>query len=261
MTHKIPETDADKHVEERSNITTFSEMMATCRNPTIICLGPLTDLAIFFDDAAISRTHRIKAVLIQGQNIGAEPDPASYNLRCDIIAAGIVFNKCVKRSIPMVLLGKHAAYQAPLGLQHITEIDKSSEALSPWSLRQLVLTTLVEFVREESDMATQTLRNAYKVDRKNLLRGDPSTPVLETRILEEFPYLTVPYDPLCCMALGHIYPSLSRFSVFLTPEPQPSSQPASILCIGTRSSSPPIHGEAALQSLIDTCQISLHRFP
>eukprot|EP01059_Diplonema_ambulator_P002322 TRINITY_DN11981_c0_g1_i1.p1 TRINITY_DN11981_c0_g1~~TRINITY_DN11981_c0_g1_i1.p1 ORF type:complete len:373 (+),score=75.00 TRINITY_DN11981_c0_g1_i1:38-1156(+) len=250
--HEVLTHDLPSYSKDPRNDRTFADVLSACTSPTIVCLGPLTDLASYLKDA-FEPANKIKAVLVQGQSEGTEPDPASYNLRCDIMAARIVFGKCVQNNIKLVLLGKHAAYQAPLHLQHIEEIDSAGTGLNPWTLKELVSITLTEFVRDDSEEASTTLKAAYKIDRESLVQDSPSTPVLVARILSTFPHLTVPYDPLCCMALGHIYPSLAPYAACL---PFESTTPP-ILCIGNTPSSPPINADRALTLLIDTCKIAV----
>lgn len=83
---------------------------------SIAVLAPMTDLA-----KAVQKDPKLFAkvggLYIQGQAIVGKdgklaPDPAAYNLKEDMKAAEIVFG--LQDKVKLTLVGKHAAYQAPL---------------------------------------------------------------------------------------------------------------------------------------------------
>ena len=164
----------------------------------VVCLGPVTDIA-----SNITLKNKPKSLLIQGQATKSlQPDPESYNLRCDIEAAELLFKRGRELNIPIVLLGKYAAYECPIKQEHIEYIKLCRSEL-PWDLRSVVLETLQEFVKDES--SPEILKRAYGVDVRELHKL--SSIPMGTRIWNTFPHLSVPYDPLCCMLLGLVEPT------------------------------------------------------
>eukprot|EP01060_Flectonema_neradi_P008909 TRINITY_DN16376_c0_g1_i1.p1 TRINITY_DN16376_c0_g1~~TRINITY_DN16376_c0_g1_i1.p1 ORF type:complete len:360 (+),score=33.60 TRINITY_DN16376_c0_g1_i1:42-1121(+) len=237
----FPNTDVLTHpvtTDHHPHGTTVT-VTSLIHNAHVICLGPVTDLA-----HSISLKSRPKSFLIQGQvTKDLQPDEESYNLRCDIKAAGMVFEKSKEFNIPVVLLGKYAAYECPVKQVHV-EYLKANTVL-PWDLRNVVLETLREFVSDSG--SGDILKRAYGIDVSEL-RKDVSLPLKE-QIWNTFPHLSVPYDPLCCMLLGIVVPesnTLRAFSREFVAKPAGGN----FITVGNDSSAPAVRNPERMVDLL-----------
>ena len=226
---------------------------------TVICLGPLTDIALLLrkhPQASFADT----TFLIQGQaNADGTPNAEAYNLRCDMPAAQYCFNFFREHNVAVLLLGKHAAYQAPITQQHIEALDGGR---LPWSLQDLVTATLIEFVGDKA--STDILQRAYDVDRGALVVEAARSGVsMGTAIWSTFPHVTVPYDPLCCMLLGMVHGSrLQAQSAGLLDAAErlvwANGSPSSFVAVGNTASSARIDAVSVLDTLFAECRSALH---
>eukprot|EP01063_Lacrimia_lanifica_P024531 TRINITY_DN3240_c0_g4_i1.p1 TRINITY_DN3240_c0_g4~~TRINITY_DN3240_c0_g4_i1.p1 ORF type:complete len:407 (+),score=61.01 TRINITY_DN3240_c0_g4_i1:52-1272(+) len=269
VTHTVPEGDSPP-AEDPVEMATrpASELLAEwCLQATgdlvIICLGPVTDLAQAVADhgEAILSPARIRGLLIQGQLEGRaedeglpspRPSAVAYNLRADMPGAEVVLHTAIGQATPVVLLGKHAAYAVPMTLADVDALDAALAGRLCWSVTDLVLATLLEFVRDPT--SADVLERAYKVRREDLLiEPDVSDQALRARIVAALPHLTVPYDVLCCMCIGYLHPPLAPQAAPLRPA-LPHGRYPFLRTIGNDPGSADIDAGAAKHVILEACR-------
>ena len=173
----------------------------------IVALAPLTPLAQAMQrkkkgQSCLATVQQgIKMLHIQG-NCSVDPisqrlmpDYASFNLREDVEASKVVFEK-LQDFVPFRLVGKHAAYQVSLGHSDFAAMDQL-----------LGSTDMMDGVRENVSKFRQhnpvQFRQVYgtTVDQEQEQEDDGTW-------FEKMTTLSHPYDPLCVVAAFH--PTLFR---------------------------------------------------
>eukprot|EP00566_Odontella_aurita_P004990 CAMPEP_0113581674 /NCGR_PEP_ID=MMETSP0015_2-20120614/31444_1 /TAXON_ID=2838 /ORGANISM="Odontella" /LENGTH=616 /DNA_ID=CAMNT_0000486169 /DNA_START=68 /DNA_END=1915 /DNA_ORIENTATION=- /assembly_acc=CAM_ASM_000160 len=221
-----------------------------CGSLRVLALAPLTDLAaaLRFDASTVLRG--VKSLHIQGQAIlvpddededdddsdmdvdgdgdgdgdngsavRLEPDPAAFNLRCEMDAARYVFAQFQRRSdrrpgdtddgddgddgggggggVPIILVGKHAAYAIPLTHAHFQRWDNGA---GHWTPHPRILRTALDGIEHLGRAAPETFERVFRVPA-TVLDGFATTRTTDEDLAAALPHISCPYDVVAAMTV------------------------------------------------------------